>query len=804
MKSVTIIHCIAFRVQSNYEEGTLEDAVLKDHLYAEYINDCKLRGEEPLQQNPTSKITFKIFPNIKAGRKYVEGIRQYIYKGLRRQQVAINQDHDYSTISFDLICQMAPPDYFCMKKDSQEISFGMMCGVLVNGYEIMKKIIFTSGVDWKLFIGKTQINLNLLGLEGTVAYNKTNILIIFKTVKKARICMGKPVGNRINKVSTDRVDNWSTVNDENSDILRVTNSHCYGVVPFSSNVDFCRPCQKTLLEPTREDKTEQIVREDGNSSLTELIDNMSPDETNDVIRKLFPNSKDDMILFLQAQKMCCDRGLKHARGRRWDKLIIQKLLSVWIRSPKAYEQLQSSGLFMLPSVNLLQRYKNCFQQKPGIHHESLAWMHAEAIKQKSDMCGGLLLDEMHIQEDITLEMRGSAININGLVDMGATAAAMHKLNNHNQDIILATHVLQFMFLSFDGFRFPFAWFATHTVNAPDLHILFWQAINKLVQWGFQIDFVSMDGANANRVFVNMQFSKNPAYDMYTIPNMFRPSQSISFIMDYSHVLKRIRNNVYASGVGPGCSKLLQIGEHVIAWDHWVQAYNWDRAINPIRVHQKLTHEHLFLNNAAKMRNHLAEEVLDVDMLNLMEQYQKTLIKGDHIQGAIDLLTHTSLLVKNFRDFRPISDMKDKRMAENQQVLEWFHSWQDTVLSKGKTAGEKQKMWISWETADDIKSLIIGFEQVCCRRISAGRSVSPAGINSDVIENMFCQQRAQHHGANTNPTIAQYKYGVTSTILGQNIVSKKSNASAAKGAAQPYCFSVPAPLQVKIKKIKLLR
>ena len=205
-----------------------------------------------------------------------------------------------------------------------------------------------------------------------------------------------------------------------------------------------------------------------------------------------------------------------------------------------------------------------------------------------------------------------------------------------------------------------------------------------------------------------------------------------------------------------------------------------------------------------MRNHLAEEVLDVDMLNLMEQYQKTLIKGDHIQGAIDLLTHTSLLVKNFRDFRPISDMKDKRLAENQQVLEWFHSWQDTVLSKGKTAGEKQKMWISWETADDIKSLIIGFEQVCCRRISAGRSVSPAGINSDVIENMFCQQRAQHHGANTNPTVAQYKYGVTSTILGQNIVSKKSNASAAKGAAQPYCFSVPAPLQVKIKKIKLLR
>ena len=40
--------------------------------------------------------------------------------------------------------------------------------------------------------------------------------------------------------------------------------------------------------------------------------------------------------------------------------------------------------------------------------------------------------------------------------------------------------------------------------------------------------------------------------------------------------------------------------------------------NSIRVYHKLTNDHLYPSDAAVIRNHLAVEVLNADMLNLME------------------------------------------------------------------------------------------------------------------------------------------------------------------------------------------
>ena len=61
-----------------------------------------------------------------------------------------------------------------------------------------------------------------------------------------------------------------------------------------------------------------------------------------------------------------------------------------------------------------------------------------------------------------------------------------------------------------------------------------------------------------------------------------------------------------------------IGEHEIIWDHFVKAYEWDVNTNPVRIHYKLTDEHLHPDNASKMRNHLAKEILNKDMLYLMQ------------------------------------------------------------------------------------------------------------------------------------------------------------------------------------------
>ena len=56
----------------------------------------------------------------------------------------------------------------------------------------------------------------------------------------------------------------------------------------------------------------------------------------------------------------------------------------------------------------------------------------------------------------------------------------------------------------------------------------------------------------------------------------------------------------------------------ILWDHWEDTVRWDMEHNIIRVNHRLTEEHVSLDSAAKMRNKLAFEVLNKDMLHLME------------------------------------------------------------------------------------------------------------------------------------------------------------------------------------------
>jgi len=57
---------------------------------------------------------------------------------------------------------------------------------------------------------------------------------------------------------------------------------------------------------------------------------------------------------------------------------------------------------------------------------------------------------------------------------------------------LASHVLQFVYLSHGGFRFPIAHFATSECQAAELHLLFWEAVDNLLDHGFEvINLVSM-------------------------------------------------------------------------------------------------------------------------------------------------------------------------------------------------------------------------------------------------------------------------------------------------------------------------
>jgi hypothetical protein len=78
-------------------------------------------------------------------------------------------------------------------------------------------------------------------------------------------------------------------------------------------------------------------------------------------------------------------------------------------------------------------------------------------------------------------------------------------------------------------------------------------------------------------------------------------------------------------------------------------------------------------------------------------------------------------------------------------------------------------------------------------ISHSNSINPGYINSDIIENNFCQLRGIYNGLNTNPTLAQIGPSQTAVCLGQTTLSSKCNSggSASYFKATTPCASNPS-------------
>jgi len=92
-------------------------------------------------------------------------------------------------------------------------------------------------------------------------------------------------------------------------------------------------------------------------------------------------------------------------------------------------------------------------------------------------------------------------------------------------------------------------------------------------------------------------------------------------MDIKHVIKRIRNNISKSDEKECNTKELKMNNYIF-WSHLINAYTckWDND-NAFQLHHKLKDEHFYLNSQLKMRNKLAGDVLDENMLILMKSFQ---------------------------------------------------------------------------------------------------------------------------------------------------------------------------------------
>jgi hypothetical protein len=734
--------------------------------------------------NVFCKIVRKVFPEA-AGRTKKKSISHLRWKDSLQLHQDLNAVYNAEFISQNLLTS-----YHVIEKTDRYVRAITESQVEVNKQKIWITVEFHSNLSIHANISGKNIDLIANHISETYIPTKAGLESKCREIQTLQICLGRQFDeSQLNHIirHSNMMEETLTVKNqlgiEKEKILR--SSNCLYVAPITGRSR--ARCIKCIRMQVREQ--EQDVKTNPN--------------TEDLIRKLLPNVPKSMFIFIMSQIQ--NSAKENKRSYRWDASVISECLNLYTRTPQGYISLRDSGMVLLPSPQLLILYKNSIDQHPGFHQEIFSWMHAEAERlniPQEGRIGGLLLDEMSIQESIDIVKSGKYLELVGFTDMGEEGNSLKSIREGRCQQTPSTHVLQFLFQGIGGFRFPFAHFLSKQVSASDLYCVVWEAVDHLRQYGFNVKYISMDGAVSNRSLLHMHFPDNDQIEKcMTTQCPTNPFESMVMMMDPSHCFKKIRNGILSSGQEKGSKRRLKLTSgHVVMWNMWIDAYRWD-CTNPIQIHRSLTNEHLFPSTVSKMRNKLAEDVLDYEMLNLMLSYKDSLgEKGKILDGAVELLMHTSKIISTFRDRRPIHTIEDERLKTNKEAQLWFWKWECEVNASLVTPAEKRQSLLSKECLEDIQSCLLGFQQLCLDLIqqNSGWSIVPAMINSDAIENQFCQHRGKFNGLNTNPTALQYRQDINGVILGEGIISKKSNAGKENMRCHSYNITMNKALNKKRK------
>ena len=360
-------------------------------------------------------------------------------------------------------------------------------------------------------------------------------------------------------------------------------------------------------------------------------------------------------------------------------------------------------------------------------------MQCEAVKKSG--CGTfngiVLMDKMSIQQDLQIVKRGSRWSVMGAVDLGPIVNNFDKITQKTDRMKMATHCFQYLFVGFNGFRWPVAYFGSDNVNGHSIYLMFWPLVDHLSSFGFTTHGVIMDGSSNNRQFTRLILDPLTAHiNNYSTINPFNVTRTVAILQDCKHVFKKIQNSLLSSNPN-GKRELLLNAQHIY-WSYFQHCYFFNIKCN-FRFFHKLTREHFFLNSQAKMRNHLATDVLGPQMLSLMTKYKEFLGSDGHkLNATLTLLEHTSFLVTFFNNcHNAVASTSDIRIKGLLDTLSFFHTWENQ-FSNPK---DKQKHLIMKETREDIDSYIYGFVSLLKSAQSLKFALLPGYVNSDLIEEL---------------------------------------------------------------------
>ena len=148
--------------------------------------------------------------------------------------------------------------------------------------------------------------------------------------------------------------------------------------------------------------------------------------------------------------------------------------------------------------------------------------------------GGVVFDEMTIQPGIQLQPVCSGLEMFGCADFGEWSSWIYSRQKSAGNLQLATYALQVVFWSWIDSDFP-----PHTCSIKELHLA-----NVQPYFGM-LSLLWPHLASMSNLYLCAMMNMFCDNKKYVAKNLADIDTNIACIIDYSHVVKKIRNVIYA-------------------------------------------------------------------------------------------------------------------------------------------------------------------------------------------------------------------------------------------------------------------
>ena len=513
-------------------------------------------------------------------------------------------------------------------------------------------------------------------------------------------------------------------------------------------------------------------------------------------------SKDELckILWRQHMQATIDAKKKGKKQVRYSPIMIRFGIMLKMKlNAGLYETLRK--VFNLPSGRTLANYDSKDGYAPdGICYETLRAMRdqrefdaTEDVDEKSpnfwSRCGTVGQDAMHVKSKVTADMRTGAFSgfIEGALTEDTIGTEMKEMARKADDSLrdknddkntrppLANQLLIFMFTTWDHASPTIKQVvARYAVNNGTTGIFiamkYLEVITGLYQHGFFVNNITGDGASENRtahkLLATVKASKlfKPTDGETMLPGanhlvaFMHPCEPDKYIFiggEMPHWVKKVANAVYRTSSHKSATNLMYKGHPVAI--HMIKKA-WlavdSHSFGSLRM-TKLSDDHFERNSYNSMRVYLAVQLLSLSVLHMLDVYIEK-FKGDEQDKVkaeygplMEIVAQIDRLVDICNGNRAkgcewINSPNHKHIKELRQVLTLFHKWRES--------SEEANEFITWQSWEDLLSLVYGIEGVAKMYLheDGSRKMVQRLGGTDCCENQFSAIR----GMNSNPTYAQ--------------------------------------------------